>query len=120
MLKTVSQRLRSLREGIGFSQVKLAKLFGVGQSSIFRYESGAASAPYHVLLQYADFFDVSLDYVYGRTDAPQGKFFESKPRIEVSYPELEKFIEMCFEPNSPMNERLKDTLREMLKEQHDE
>ena len=53
-----------LRESVGFSQKKIAKLFGAGQSSIYRYESGEASAPYHILIQYADFFDVSLDYIY--------------------------------------------------------
>ena len=116
MTKTIGQRLRNLREGVGFSQKKMAKLFGVGQSSIFRYESGEASAPYHILIQYADFFDVSLDYIYGRTDAPQGKLYEGKAKINISNPEMEKFIEMCFDPNSPMNERLKDTLRQMLKE----
>ena len=29
---------------------------------------------------------------------------------------MDKFIEMCFDPGSPINERLKETLREMLKE----
>ncbi|MGI6725519.1 MAG: helix-turn-helix domain-containing protein [Christensenellales bacterium] len=116
MLKLIGQRLLMLRESVGFSQKKIAKLFGVGQSSIYRYESGEASAPYHVLIQYADFFDVSLDYIYGRTDAPQGKLYEGKAKINISNPEMEKFIEMCFDPKSPMNKRLKDTLRQMFKE----
>jgi len=30
---------------------------------------------------------------------------------------MDKFIEMCFDPGSPINERLKETLREMLKEE---
>ena len=59
MLKIVNQHLHELRKSLGFSQMKMAKLFGVGQSSVFRYESGETSAPYHVLIQYADFFDVS-------------------------------------------------------------
>lgn len=116
MLKIVGQRLLSLRESVGFSQKKIAGMFGVGQSSIYRYESGEASAPYHILLRYADFFNVSLDYIYGRTDAPQGILYEGSPKIEASYPEMEKFIEMCFDPKSSMNERLKDTLRQMFKE----
>ena len=49
-------------------------------------------------------------------DKPQGKLYEGKMKIEKVYPEMDKFIEMCFDPGSPINERLKETLREMLKE----
>ena len=59
---------------------------------------------------------VSLDYIFGRTDKPQGKLYEGKMKIEKVYPEMDKFIEMCFDPGSPINERLRETLREMLKE----
>ena len=30
---------------------------------------------------------------------------------------MEKFVEMCFDPNSRMNERLKETLLKMLTEE---
>ena len=44
----------------------------------------------------------------------QGTHYENKPKVEKIYPEMEKFIEMCFDPGSPMNERLKSTLVQML------
>ena len=50
---------------------------------------------------------MSLDYIFGRTDNPQGKLYEYHPKIEQTDPEMEKFIEMCFDPKSPTNERLK-------------
>ena len=34
----------------------------------------------------------------------------------VEFAEMEKFIEMCFDPGSPVNERLKSTLVQMLSE----
>lgn len=117
-MKMVNDRLRVLRESVGFSQMKIAKLFGIGQSSVFRYENGGSSAPFSVLIKYADFFDVSLDYILGRTDNKEGKLYEGKPKMENNYPEMEKFIEMCFDPKSSMNERLKNTLRQMLKEEN--
>lgn len=58
---------------------------------------------------------MSLDYIFGRTDNPQGKLYEYHPKIEQTDPEMEKFIEMCFDPKSPMNERLKKTILEMMK-----
>ena len=115
-MKIVGQRLRALRESVKMSQAKIGALFGCKQSSINRYESGEASAPYEVLLQYADHFDVSMDYIFGRTDNPRGKLYENKPKVEKIYPEMEKFIEMCFDPGSPMNERLKESLLRMMKE----
>lgn len=68
------------------------------------------------MVRYADYFDVSLDYIFGRTDNPQGTLYEGKMKIEKVYPEMDQFIEMCFDPGSPINERLKEALREMLKE----
>ena len=81
-----------------------------------RFESGEAHVPADVMVRYADYFDVSLDYIFGRTDKPQGKLYEEKMKIEKAYPEMDKFIEMCFDPGSPINERLKETLKQMLKE----
>ena len=59
-----------------------------------------------------------LGYTIGlnKRDNPHGLYLENKPKIEKSYPEMDKFIEMCFESGTPMNERLKDTLKQMMRE----
>lgn len=115
--KIVGQRLRSLREGLKYPQVKMAEMVGVKQTSINRYESGEAEPSFEILLKYADFFDVSMDYIFGRTDNPQGKLYEYRPKLSMLNPDMEKFVEMCFDPSSPMNERLKQTLLGMLEEE---
>ena len=115
-MQEVAERLRHLREGVKLSQMKMAEVVGVKQSSLNRYELNQASPTFETLLRYADLFDVSLDYIFGRTDNPQGRLYEYRPRIEQSDPAMEKFVEMCFDPNSPMNERLKETLLQMLRE----
>lgn len=115
-MKIVSERLRELRNRLGISQARMAPIVGLKQSAINRYENNQSEPSCETLLRYADYFDVSLDYIFGRTDEPQGKLYEYKPRLEESNPEMEKFIEMCFDPKSPMNERLKETLANMLKE----
>ena len=115
-MKVVGEQLRYLREGVKLSQAKIAKLIGTTQASINRYETDVTSPPYETLLWYADYFDVSLDYVFGRTDKPQGSQYSFQPKIGEDSPEMRRFIEMCFDPDSPMNERLKNTLIGMLKE----
>ncbi|MCL2492689.1 MAG: AMP-binding protein [Clostridiales bacterium] len=72
MENRIGARLKILREEAGYSQVKLAKLAGIGQPSIGRYEGGGTAPSLAILLWYADFFGVSLDYIFGRTDDPGG------------------------------------------------
>lgn len=61
-------RLKELRESRGISQVRLAIELNLNQNSISRYESGAREADYATLIAIADYFNVSLDYLLGRTE----------------------------------------------------
>jgi len=97
--------------------MKIAKLIGTSQVSINRYESGNGDPPLSALLWYADYFDVSLDYIFGRTEKPQGILYEYRPRIIEDNQEMKRFVEMCFNPNSSINERLKQVIVEILSEE---
>ena len=112
----VAERLKSLRHGVKLSQKELAEKIGITQSSINRHENNQSEASYQALLLYSDFFDVSMDYIFGRTDKPQGKLYEFRPKVIENNEEMRQFIEMCFDPNSPMNDRLKQVLADMLGE----
>lgn len=61
-------RLREIRRKKHISQLKLALDLGMNQNSISRYETGEREADYATLMAFADYFDVSLDYLFGRTD----------------------------------------------------
>ncbi|MBQ3111432.1 MAG: helix-turn-helix transcriptional regulator [Firmicutes bacterium] len=64
-------RLKQLREARGVSQLKLAMDLGLNQNSISRYENGMREADYATLIKFADYFNVSLDYLLERSDNPQ-------------------------------------------------
>ena len=113
-MKILGERLKQLREENGFSQNKLAKLVGLPQSSINRYESGFSNPAPETLLWYADYFDVSMDFIFGRTDKPQGKNYKYKPKLD---PEMARFVEMCFEPGTKMNKELRLQVVKMLSEE---
>lgn len=115
-MKAISKRLKMLREDAGLSQSKIGQLIGVPQSSIYCYEQGQSTPSAKTFCWYADYFDVSLDYIFGRTDDPHGAHYEHNPKFKTIAPDMEKFVEMCFDPNSRMNERLKETLLTMLAE----
>ena len=67
-------RLKALREKRGISQLKLAMDLDMNQNSISRYETGAREADYKSLIKFADYFDVSIDYLLERTDNPKTNF----------------------------------------------
>lgn len=120
-MQEVAQRLKSLRESVGVSQAKLAALMGATQASVNRYENGQSSPPLKILRWYADFFDVSLDYIFARTEQPEGKLYEHKPKVVEAITqdnkELRQFVDMCFDPTSPVSEKLLETLTKLLEEQ---
>lgn len=64
-------RLKELREKRKISQVRLAVELDLNQNSVSRYENGVREADYRTLLAFADYFNVSLDYLFGRTDNPE-------------------------------------------------
>lgn len=61
-------RLKELRKKKNISQLKLAMDLGMNQNSISRYENLERQADYSTLIKFANYFNVSIDYLLGRTD----------------------------------------------------
>ena len=67
-MENFSERIKTLREERGLSQEALGAVIGVKRFSIYTYEKGRACPDMKGLIALADYFDVSLDYLTGRTD----------------------------------------------------
>ena len=111
-MNEIGQRMRELRENARLSQTEIAKLCGTNQTTIARMEAGKTAPSVKILVWWANYFNVSMDYMTCRTDQPQGKLYEYRPRPTAT----REFIEMCFDPASPYNAKLKDTLIKMMEE----
>ena len=61
-------RLKELRKERNISQLKLALDLNMNQNTISRYENMEREADYETLMKFADYFNVSLDYLLGITD----------------------------------------------------
>ena len=61
-------RLRDLREDNDLKQKQLAELLKVHQTTYSDYELGRLNIPVAVLHMLADFYNVSVDYLLGRTN----------------------------------------------------
>ena len=64
-------RLKLLRKSKKITQLKLAMDLNMSQNAISRYETGEREADYATLIRFADYFNVSLDYLLERTDNPK-------------------------------------------------
>ena len=62
------QRLRDLREDKDLNQTQIAEILHTSQTVYSRYERGFQTIPVEHLLILADFYNVSIDYILGRTN----------------------------------------------------
>lgn len=60
-------RLKELRKAKGMTQNEVAKVIGYSSLSYARYEKGEREPDINTLCKLADYFEVSVDYLIGRT-----------------------------------------------------
>ena len=59
-----------MREDADLRQKDVTDYLGIQQTVYSRYERGYQTIPLELLIRLADFYNVSLDYLTGRTDRP--------------------------------------------------
>ena len=112
----VGEKLKVLRTQNRYSQTQIANMCGVTQATIGRYETGVADPPIEKLLWYAEQFEVSLDYIFGRTDNPKGNLYNNRLSDDPKDINVTKFIELCFDPTTPENAKLKEMLVRLMED----
>lgn len=70
-MKTFNEHLRSIRKEKSYTQRQVAKGIGVTERNYQYYESGEREPSMSTLIALAEYFNVSLDYLVGRSDDPQ-------------------------------------------------
>lgn len=63
----VFPRIRDMREDADMTQAQVAEMLGIAQTVYSRYERGYQTFPLPLLIRLADRYNVSLDYLTGRT-----------------------------------------------------
>lgn len=66
-MSSFSSQLLAQRKASGLNQADMAKALGIPFRSYRRYESGESEPTVSTLCTIADYFDVSLDYLVGRS-----------------------------------------------------
>lgn len=66
----MESRLKKLRKQKGLTQISVQMKTGIEQALLSKYENGERTPPTETLMQLADFYNVSMDYIMLRTDNP--------------------------------------------------
>ncbi len=62
------KKIRDLREDNDLTQAQVAEYLGTSQTMYARYERGANELPIRHLMKLCDLYNVSSDYILGRTE----------------------------------------------------
>lgn len=81
-----AQRLKKLRQQKGLSQYQLADLLKLTRGQLANYEQKKRQPDFDTLELLADFFNVSTDYLLGRTDDP------TPPHVKLEKPNFEEYV----------------------------
>ena len=100
------QRIRDLREDSDLTQEALCKKLYMHKTTYTNYEQGKHSVPLDFAVTLAEFYDVSVDYIAGRTNFRHGGDKSDLKRDELNV--LEKF--------SQLSERNKGRLEQFLEQ----
>jgi transcriptional regulator with XRE-family HTH domain len=63
-------RLREIRKSKGLTQVEVASHINLKERQYQNLDAGSSKPSFNSLVALADYFDVSLDYLVGRSDDP--------------------------------------------------
>ena len=90
----MNNRIKDLREDRDMRQSDLAAATGIDQRTISNYETGKTSPDAYALIKLADFFNVSVDYLLGRTNSDlttEQKRIRAIEKIQQELEDLKRF-----------------------------
>lgn len=100
----IGKRIRLLRNEKGVSQEELSKVIGVTTSAISMYETGARKPSYEVISRLADYFNVTMDFIVGRTEV-RNSINTPQDVNELMKVDPDLLIELCRAKDLPEEER---------------
>lgn len=92
----LGENLRKAREEKGLTQAEVAKLLDISASTIGMYEQGRRDPDTDTLKKLAELYEVSTDYLLGRTDIPNATSDLKKNKIP------EEFIKLLKDQNGSL------------------
>ncbi|MGN0486085.1 MAG: helix-turn-helix domain-containing protein [Acutalibacteraceae bacterium] len=83
-------RIRALREDRDLRQIDVSSVTGIDQKTLSNYETGKTNPDSFAIIKLADFFDVSTDYLLGRSNNKKQSVDFLISKVEKLQAELEE------------------------------
>lgn len=87
------EKLKQLRTKKSLTQIELAKIFSTSHATINRYEKGVNEPDSKTITKFADFFNVSTDYLLDRTNI-QNEAIQSEDGLDPNNIEYKSYKEI--------------------------
>ena len=78
-------RLRELREDVGLSQTEVGDKMGAHNATISKYELGTSQLTADLICKFCDLFDVTSDYLLGRSTQPHSAVSDDEAQLLAAY-----------------------------------
>lgn len=110
-------RIRELRKSMNLSQERLAAILCTSQQAVSRMENSSCSIPSDLLVAMADSFNVTTDYILGRTDIRR----DLSGQLRMNN-EMDRYydIVLCYQRLSDVNRKTFRVVLERLEQAQDE
>lgn len=114
MVFSLGNNIRKLREKNNLSQKELAKILNIANSTLSQYESGDRVPSDDIKIKMADYFNVSLDYLLGRSSSPGSSISPSSEMaaLEEDFPEG---VSVLYRANEKLTPEQKEVMLRMIR-----
>ena len=110
--KVVIAKLRKERK---LTQAELAKILGVSASTVSMWENGERAPVHAMVKKIADFFNVDMDYLYGRTNIRQHMSIDNDGNIQLTVtPEEKRLLDYFSKLNDLGKEKVLEDMGDLL------
>lgn len=109
----IAERIKTLSKSKGISIKKLLSDVGLGFNTMANMKTSMPKADN--LAKIADYLDVSVDYLLGRTDVPEINRSETKQLLENYTPDLTSDYIAAYDGNAPQASALSAEQKEKVK-----
>lgn len=106
-------KLKELRESRHLTQTGMGARIGVTQQNISRYERDVSTMPVEILLETADYFNVTTDYLLGRSEVKRS--LEGQVQVNREIEEYFDLVEMYQDLDARDREIVLSTISTMIK-----
>ena len=117
-METLGIRLKALRKEKGLTLEQIANDFDTTAITISRYENGVREPKSDTLNLLADYFNVSVDYLLGRTHKRNGLSNQIEPDVKIAMDSITKELQVCGDSlmfdGEPMNQEELDSFLDSL------